>query len=234
MGLQNYNDIMDRVIKVKVNSILDISEDKRTLVDELELVEPFSKWEPIKKMCNSIIDGKRTGGRLSVLDLSNSKFIQGRMYKNPDLQDCITLRHIIFPSDVHFGSFEGGLSFSGCRSLESINVSKGPIDTFGKAYDIDGVLFWNDSSNVTSLIKFPANKGTEYKIPEGTKFISKCAFEDSQLTRLIMPQVPPSCYEDSFAGVNLSALTIFVPKDSYGSYWLHPVFGKFNIKELDE
>ena len=225
---------MDRVIKVKVNSISDISEDKRSLVDELALSDPsFCNWGYIKKMCNSIIDGKRTGGRLSVLDMSHSKIIYGGVIHNPDLKDCITLRHIIFPHDIDLSAYEGGSSFSGCKSLESIKVSNGTGGSFGKAYDIDGVLFFKEYKTI-SLIKYPANKGTEYKIPSDTKYICKCAFEDCQLTRLIMPQVPPSCEEDSFVGVNLTALTFVVPKGSYDSYWLHPVFGKFNLEEMDE
>ena len=190
-------------------------------------------WGSIKRMCNSLFDGKRTGGRLSVLDLSRSKILQGCAIHNPDLKDCITLRHIIFPHDVDFYAYDCGLSFFGCKSLESIKVSNGTGGSFGKAYDIDGVLFWKESTTI-SLIKYPANKGTEYKIPEVTKFISVGAFEDCQLTRLIMPQIPPSCEEESFKGVNLAALTFVVPKGSYDSYWLHPIYGKFNLEEMDE
>jgi hypothetical protein len=27
---------------------------------------------------------------------------------------------------------------------------------------------------------------------------------------------------------------LVVPKGSHNAYWLHPVFGKFNIEEMDE
>ena len=49
-----------------------------------------------------------------------------------------------------------------------------------------------------------------------------------------MPIVPPSCTENVFKGVNIIALTLVVPKGAHDSYWLHPVFGKFNIEEMDK
>lgn len=226
---------MERTIKVNVNGIRDILEEKRCLVDELTISGLFKQWEwdSIKKMCNSIIDGKRTGGRLATLDMSRCKIDYFGLIRNPDFIDCISLRRIILPSDIYISDNNGGLSFSGCKSLESINVAYGAPSDFGKAMDIDGVLFWEESNKKKkTLVKYPANKGTEYKIPECTSNISMGAFEDCQLTRLIMPVVPPTCEEGAFRGVNLTALTFAIPKGSYDSYWLHPVFGKLNIEEL--
>ena len=146
-----------------------------------------------------------------------------------------SLRRIILPSYFFISNYDGGLSFSGCKSLESITVACGAPGPFGKAMDIHGVLFWEEPNiKGETLVKYPANKGTEYKIPECTSKISLGAFDDCQLTRLIMPVVPPTCKEGAFLGVNLTALTLVVPKGCYDSYWLHPVFGKFNIEELSE
>ena len=49
-----------------------------------------------------------------------------------------------------------------------------------------------------------------------------------------MPAVPPTCHENPFFGVNMVALTICVPNGCFDSYWMHPVFGKFNIEELTD
>jgi hypothetical protein len=83
------------------------------------------------------------------------------------------------------------------------------------------------------LLKYPANKDTEYTIPSNVTNIADYAFEDSHLTRLFMPDVPPTCEEKAFEGVNKVAMTLVVPSGCYDSYWMHPVFGKFKIEEMD-
>ena len=65
--------------------------------------------------------------------------------------------------------------------------------------------------------------------------IGDYAFEDCQLTTLTFENsIPPTCGDKAFEGVNPVTLTIKVPKGSYDSYWVHPVFGKFKIEEIDE
>ena len=64
---------MTNPIKVKINTIHDIEPEKRFLIDELIITGKFElKYDlPIlKAMCNTIVDGKRTGGNLSIVDLS--------------------------------------------------------------------------------------------------------------------------------------------------------------------
>ena len=225
---------MDNLIKVTVNNIDDITPEKRHLVDELKIVGHFNSRTQIsilKSMCNTVNEGRRTGGRLSVLDLSQSD-IMGYYHGDwGDLIDCLTLRKVTFPSyiDRIFAS-----TFSGCKSLEGIYIASGSRDLKRCYYiDIDGVLFSNNNMKLV-LEKYPANKGTDYIVPEKTVTIRDNAFEDCQLTRLTMPPVPPTCDINAFKGVNIIAITLVVPKGSHDSYWLHPVFGKFQIEEMDE
>lgn len=151
---------------------------------------------------------------------------------------CITLKRLSLPSQINLRPVDGRY-FSGCKSLESISiVGSNRPDNYplnGRAYDMDGVLFFQIGYEV-ELVKFPANKGSEYTIPEYTKKIRDCAFEDSHLTRLTMPSVPPTCpwCGDPFKGVDIASLTLVIPKGSHDSYWTHPVFGKFNLEEMDE
>ena len=60
------------------------------------------------------------------------------------------------------------------------------------------------------------------------------AFEDSHLSKLIMPIVPPSCPESAFKGVDMTALTLMVPKKAHDSDWIDSVFGKLKIEDMDE
>lgn len=236
---------MGNQIKVTVNTIHDIAPEKRFLIDELTIVGKFelkSDLPILKTMCNAIVDGKRTGGNLSVVDLSKSYiaaefgYYPVNAYHWGNLKDCISLKRISLPSKIFFGSSMGS-SFSGCKSLEAISVvgSELPMchEANGRGYDIEGVLFL-EKRGQHILVKYPGNKGNEYKIPNNVTVIGDFAFEDSHLSKLIMPIVPPSCSEDAFKGINKIALTLVVPKGAHDSYWLHPVFGKFNIEEMDE
>jgi len=236
---------MSNIVKVKVQRITDIAPEKRFLVDELTIVDRFELKRDLpilKSMCNTIIDGKRTGGNLSVVDLSKcyiaSEFgyYVSNVYHWGNLKDCISLKKISLPSKIELFS-DVGEGFSGCKSLESISIIGYEYPeyykTCGKAYDIDGVLFLEKGSEIV-LTKYPANKGNEYTVPNDVTSISSCAFEDSHLVKLIMPSVPPTCQEDAFKGVNMVAMTLIVPKGSHDSYWLHPVYGKFNIKEITD
>ena len=235
---------MNNPIKVTVNTIHDIAPEKRFLIDELTIVGQFELKRDLpilRSMCNTIVDGKRTGGNLSVVDLSKSYIAAEFSYyvSNPyswgNMEDSISLKKISLPSKIElYGSL--GTSFSGCKSLESIFIVGNEFPeyykTCGRGYDIQGVLFLEKGSQ-NILLKYPANKGNEYTIPDNVNEIGECAFEDCHLSRLTMPKVPPTCKENAFKGINMVALTLVVPKGSHDSYWLHPVFGKFRIEEKE-
>jgi len=235
---------MANPIKVTVNTIHDIAPEKRFLIDELTIVGKFElkrDMQILKSMCNTIVDGKRTGGNLSVVDLSKSYIAYefgdniGNEYMWGDMKDCISLKRIALPCKIKLHS-DAGKTFSGCKSLEVISVIEHNFleyyQMYGRPYDKDGVLFI-EKGDQNILVKYPANKGNEYTIPNNVTEIGDCAFEDCHLSRLVMPIVPPSCKEDAFKGVNKVILTLVVPKGTHDSYWLHPVFGKFNIEEMD-
>lgn len=232
-------------VKVTVNSIQDIAPEKRFLIDELTIVGKFAlnRDLPIlKAMCNTIVDGRRTGGNLSVVDLSKSHIALSfdnyvtNSYFWESMENCISLKKILLPSQIMLGSYVGKY-FSGCKSLESIKIVGDELPMYheanGRSYDIDGVLFFEQKGQRT-LLKYPANKGTEYSIPNLITAIGDFAFEDCHLSRLTMPTVPPSCTAAAFKGVNLVPLTLVVPKGSHDSYWTHPVYGKFKIEEMEE
>lgn len=234
-------------VKVTVNTIHDIAPEKRFLIDELTIVGKFGLKRDLpilRTMCNTIVDGKRTGGNLSVVDLSQSYIAEEFGYYNTNpyswsiMENCISLKKLSLPSQILLSDYMGRF-FSGCKSLESIKIVGDTLpmchEANGRGYDIDGVLYLEQKERgKNTLLKYPANKGTEYSIPNSINEIGDCAFEDCHLSRLTMPIVPPSCTDDAFRGVNLVALTLVVPKGAHDSYWTHPVYGKFKIEEMEE
>lgn len=217
-------------MKVVADNLARIALEKRFLIDELELTGYFNIYShdlvELRSMCNTLIDGKRTGGRLKSLIIDNPVSLSEN---TPGFKDCLTLETVsltLYENNTNILARH----FSGCKSLKCIELRESKnINWF---YTIDGVLYNHDKSK---LIKYPANKGTEFTIPKEVGEICDLAFEDSQLTTLtITNPIPAKCTDDAFEGVNPVTLTIKVPKGSYDSYWVHPVFGKFNLEEMDE
>ena len=94
-------------------------------------------------------------------------------------KDCDALRTVTISSNVE--SIDYGV-FSQCRNLQSIFVSSS-----NKMFtEKDGVLFYGDG---TVLIQFPiGNKNTQYVIPQGTVTIGRDAFQESRVSRVIIPE----------------------------------------------
>ena len=94
-------------------------------------------------------------------------------------KDCDELRTVTISSNVE--TIEYGV-FSQCRNLQSIFVSSSNNNFSEK----DGVLFNEDG---TVLLQFPiGNKSTQYVIPQGTVTIGRDAFQESRVSRIIIPE----------------------------------------------
>ena len=202
-------------MKVVTKYIDSIAEEKRFLIDELELTESFSFFHPeledLRKMCNVLIDGKRTGGRLKNLTILKPVILNRNTI---GFKDCITLETVSMCLNTEWDSFISPKHFSGCKSLKSIIIPKPVKLNNYHYYTKDGVLY-----NNFELVKYPANKGTEFTPPKIVNVISDYAFEDCQLTTLTFENpVPPICGDKAFEGVNPVTLTIKVPKGSYDSF----------------
>ena len=115
----------------------------------------------IRWMAGSNFYGNSTDGKLSVLDLSEAKIVEGGdCYFYDDFEDdyCHTSNDVI-----------GSCAFRGCRGLTSLNLPAG-ITEIGKG------AFWG-CSGLTSL-----------NLPAGITEIGSSAFEDcSGLTSLNLP-----------------------------------------------
>ena len=220
-------------MKVVTKDLANIALEKRFLIDELELTGYFNFYsdelDELRAMCNTLKDGKRTGGRLKILTMDDNVSLSD----NTDgFKDCITLESVSLKLYDNNSTFLLARHFSGCKSLKCIDLRESEKNRW--YYTIDGVLYAHQGFK-SRLVKYPANKGTEFTIPEYVAEIDDLAFEDCQLTTLtISNPIPATCTDDAFKGVNPVTLVIKVPKGCYESFWVHPVFGKFNIEEMDE
>lgn len=127
---------------------------------------------------------------------------------------CFSLENVVLPSSV---SYIGRAAFSDCDALRSITIPAG-VQTIergailqcenlqeivmqgaGSHYKVvNGVLF---SADGRKLIIYPAAKGTEYTIPEGTTTICYAAFVDAeQLQTVRFPSTLTTIESHAFSG----------------------------------
>lgn len=229
-----------------------IASNKRHLVQELEIIGPYQcryDDETIRKMCNCINEeGVRSGGQLEVLDLSNAEIMDscngiyktnvGSFWSSNSLKDAITLRKIIFGRSLE--SFFGR-DVSGCISLERIEIVDNPLYKsingvlyqYAKKWTTPALIHFNDGEWI--LIKVPAAIQDSSLIKfDKINRIESNAFEDTRLRSLTMPAVPPICDLSAFGSQDLFMIKLFVPKDSFNSYWSHPIWGQFDIQIIKD
>ena len=107
---------------------------------------------------------------------------------------CKKLTEITLPASLK--TLGGMQSFAYNTSLEAINVAE------GNPYfvSVDGVLF---DETKTRLLYYPCgrNKGGEYAIPEGTRYIGPSSMEDTGLTAIELPSTLTDLhYTNEFSG----------------------------------
>ena len=113
---------------------------------------------------------------------------------------CGKLEKVSIPEGV---TSIGDYAFSHCTSLIELNIPASvvtlgyymvgecgqllsiEVDKNNKEYtSVDGVVF---SKNMEKLVFFPAGKVGIYKIPEGVKALEECAFDNSKLSGISIP-----------------------------------------------
>ena len=182
-----------------------ISESQKNLITNLKIVGKINGTDLkfIREMAGCDFNGKKTDGKLSILDLSEAKIVAGGdayvrydedYYTSNDklgdwaFEDCSGLTSLTIPSGV---TSIGIGAFGDCSGLTSLTIPSGVTSIGNWAF--------SDCSRLTSLI-----------IPSGVTEIGKSAFANcSGLTSLTIPSGVTSISGWAFSGCSgLTSLTI--------------------------
>ena len=201
----------------------------------------------IREMAGRDFNMEKTGGKLSILDLSEAKIVAGgdayvsyygnRYTYNDNLgkaafSGCSGLTSLTIPSGV---TSIGNSAFSGCSGLTSLTIPSSVTSIGNYAFsDCSGLTSLTIPSSVTS-IGYEAFRGcsglTSLTIPSGVTSIGKWAFYGcSGLTSLTIPSGVTSIGYSAFEGCSgLTSLTIPSSVTSIGKWAFYGCSGLTTI-----
>ena len=210
-----------------------ISESKKYLITNLKIVGYVNgtDWRFIREMAGCDCKGKKTDGKLSILDLSDARIVKGglpylyfdhgsfeeEMNTSYDklgylaFEGCSSLTSLTIPSSVTSIGFS---AFSGCSGLTSLTIPSSVTSIGSSAFEgCSGLTSFTIPSSVTSISSgaFEGCSGlTSFTIPSSVTSIGSGAFEGcSGLTSLTIPSSVTSIGYKVFSGCSgLTSLTI--------------------------
>ena len=207
-----------------------IASSKKNLVTNLKIIGEINGTDLrfIREMAGSDIDGNSTSGNLSVLDLSEARFVEGGVSYYYDDGYCHTSNDII-----------GEHAFYGCSSLTSVNIPSSVAYIGDCAFqDCSSLTSINIPSSVTEIREYAfdgCSSLISVKIPSSVTSIGGSAFSGCSGLRSIYvyAETVPSTVAGAFEGCDSKNCTVYVPKGTYDAYWLSE-WGYFdNIVEFD-
>ena len=185
-----------------------ISDSKKYLITNLKIVGYVNgtDWRFIREMAGCDCKGKKTDGKLSILDLSDARIVEGGL------------------PYLYFGSLEeemntsydklGYFAFEGCSSLTSLTIPSSVTSIGFSAFSgCSGLTSLTIPSSVTSIgsSAFSGCSGlTSLTIPSSVTEIEHSAFSGcSGLTSLTIPSSVTRIGQSAFEGCSgLTSLTI--------------------------
>ena len=237
-----------------------IASSKKDLVTNLKIIGEINGTDLrfIREMAGSDVKGNSTSGNLSILDLSEAKFVAGGdyyyssysyvvyenvyRYTSNDIigecafYGCSSLTSINIPSSV---TSIGERAFCNCSSLTSVDIPSSVTKIESAAFeDCSSLINVNIPSSVTSIGMYAflgCSSLTSVNIPSSVTSIGGSAFQKCSGLRSIYvyAETPPSISANAFNGCDLKNCTLYVPRGTYDAYWLLD-WGVFeNIVEFD-
>ena len=192
-----------------------IGSSKKNLVTNLKIIGEINGTDLrfIREMAGCDVEGYRTSGNLSVLDLSEARFVAGgdsyyySCYTSNDIlgqyafENCSSLTSVNIPSSV---TEIGRNAFGGCYSLASVKIPSSVTEI--------GVYAFTHCSSLTSV-----------NIPSSVTEIGQYAFENC--SSLSSVNIPSSVTEiGQYAFENCSSLSsVNIPSSvteiGYAAFW---------------
>ena len=207
------NDLITKQITIKLEeagTLPDrIASSKKYKITNLKIIGEINGTDlrMIREMAGRDYRGKSTDGKLSVLDLSEAKIVEGADYY------CYKHGYYYHTSNDVIGDY----AFEDCSGLTSLTLPAGITEIGSSAFE--------DCIRLTSLT-----------LPVGITSIGSSAFQYcSGLTSIyVYAEKVPKIGNGVFEGVDAKKCTVYVPMGTYNDYWLSD-FGYYfeNIVEFD-
>ena len=232
-----------------------ISASEKYLITNLKIVGKINGTDLkfIREMAGCDFNGKETDGKLSILDLSDAKIVEGGsayysdrddgfIYTSNDklgdyvFNDCSGLTSLTLPSSV---TKIGEYAFENCIGLTSLTLPSSVTEIGEGAFlNCRGLTNFTIPSGVTSIgtsAFFCCYGLISLTIPSSVTAIGSRAFNDcSRLTSIYayMEKLPETG-SNLFLGCDEKKCTVYVPKGTYDDYFVSE-FGFFShIVEFD-
>ena len=184
-----------------------IGSTKKKQITNLKIIGEINgtDWCFIREMAGCDYNCEKTGGKLSMLDLSDAKIVKGG------------LPYIKYIGGVYTSNDKlDYAAFDGCSGLTSFTIPSS-VTSIGESafFGCSGLTSFTIPSSVTSI---------------GWGAFCGC----SGLTSIyVYTEKLPNMGSDVFDGCDAKKCTVYVPKGTYDDYWLSE-FGYFeNIVEFD-
>ena len=201
-----------------------ISTSKKYLITNLKIVGEVNgtDWSLIREMAGRNYNREETDGKLSILDLSDAKIVEGGsnyiwgIHTSNDklgrsaFEGCSSLTSLTIPSSV---TSIGEFAFKGCSGLTSLTIPSGVTSIGYSAFEgCSSLTSLTIPSSVTSIgySAFVRSGLTSLTIPSGVTSIGESTFYGcSGLINLTIPSSVTSIGNQAFSGCSgLTSLTI--------------------------
>ena len=210
-----------------------ISESQKNLITNLKIVGKINGTDLkfIREMAGCDVNGKETDGKLSILDLSDAKIVEGGSAYYSDRDDGF-----IYTSNDKLGDYV----FNGCSGLTSLTLPSSVTEIGEGAFlNCRGLTNFTIPSGVTKIgagAFFCCYGLISLTIPSSVTAIGSGAFKGcSGLTSIyVYMEKLPETGSNLFLGCDEKNCTVYVPKGTGDAYFRSAEFGYFyNIVEFD-
>lgn len=226
------NDLITKQITInleKAGTLPDrIGSSKKYKITNLKIIGEINGTDlrMIRDMAGSSSNGNSTDGKLSVLDLSKAKIVEGG--------DCYHINY--YTSNDVIGSY----AFDGCSGLTNLTLPAGITEIGYNAFQYcSGLTSLTLPAGITRIddYAFSGCSGlTSLNLPAGITSIGDEAFQNcSGLTSIyVYAEKVPKIGSNVFGEVDAKKCTLYVPMGTYDDYWLSG-FGDYfeNIVEFE-